>query len=275
MESKFLMNNTFPIVLYGCDGCACLSSLRSRITHHQQRVPKCASAHISQYETEVTIPKAKKAVEYNPITGQKRSVDYETYEDKVRKVMCTHVPSGFYDDESDHGLEARWKYLVAEEQTTLRKAMFRGSAIDASVNLLRHLWGSKAPVQFRSYVTNTATRSIFVLKDVVEPGDPSACIFEEHTDREECLELVKGIYYALLEIADAVINECQDTTAAAFRDKLCGTGKLRTIDVLERNQTYADYRINERQRVTFANKFRPAILTEIRDTVMKRVCDTA
>jgi hypothetical protein len=185
--------------------------------------------------------------------------------------MCTRVPSGFYDEESDHGLQERCRYLVTDEQATLRKALFRGSGIDASVNLLRHLWGSKAPVQFRCFVSNTATRTIYVLKDVLDPRNPESCLLATHTDRDECLELVKGIYYALLEITDAVIDECKDAAAEAYRDKLYGSRVLHTHDVFDKNQTYAAYRIKEKQRVDFANKLRPALLAEIRKMTLKQI----
>jgi len=256
--------STFSAVIYMCNECQQFSMLRSRITDHQRHVSRCANKNINRHDITFTLD-----------VPRCQEIEQETYEDKVRKVLCTRVPSGFYDEESDHGLQERCRYLVADEQAALRKALFRGSGIDASVNLLRHLWGSKAPAHFRSYVTNTATRTIYVLKDVLEEGDPSACILAHHTDREECLELVKGIYYALLEIADAVINECKDAAAEAYRDKLYGSRVLHTHDVFDRNHIYASYRIKEQQRVTFANKLRPALLTEIRDTVMKRVCDTA
>jgi hypothetical protein len=184
------------------------------------------------------------------------------------------VPSGFYDDESDRGLEERWKYLIDDKNKELRQTLFRGSAIDASVNLLRHLWGSKAPVRFRSFASNNSMHTMYVLKDVVQPGNPEACILATHTDRDECLELVKGIYYALLEVADAVINECKEATAEAYRDKLYGSRVLHTHDVFDKNRMYKIYRVKEKQRVDFANKLRPALLAEIRKTTLRQISKT-
>lgn len=271
--------------VYVCSVCHHINTLQSRLKFHQQNVPRCAESTILTFDASVKVPTLPKVETEpteptEPIPDEPKETIPQKNERKMYEFMSTKVPSGFCDEEDDYGLRRRIEYLCADEQRELRKKLFARvrcgparvgertisyPATDISIRLMTHLWGIMAPPEFRSVMF--INRMIHDLQAVETPGDPAGVLIRKYGDPQERTELVIGVYIALLEVADCVIDQCEECAAEAYRDLLRGTRRMTTLDVLEKNKTYEENRKKDPFRVKIANSFRRDVLETLRVTM--------
>ena len=286
--------DVFSCIVFRCSKCHHVNTMKSRLKVHQERSARCAQSTIETVKMFSQLPNGP---DYDPdaappnvvpliVSGVDKTKETipERNERLVYEYLASKVPSGFCDEEDDRGLRERIDYLCADEQADLRKKLFArvrcGPAkvgqksvtyppVDISVRLLYHLWGVHAPEKFRSIVFTN--RMIHDLQANESPGDPAGVVMRKYVDPQERTELVIGVYIALLEVADCVIDRCADCAAEAYRDALRGTGKMTTLDVFEKNRDYENYRRKDPFRVKVANAFRREILAALHETKLKNL----
>lgn len=265
-----------PIVVYICQGCRYYNTQHGRVVSHQAR-PQCSNREIETMEFSY-----RTSIDRGLIgrSREQRAQDLkERNENRMLEYMATKVPSGFCDEEDDIGLRQRIDYLCQDEQAELRKQLFarpsstrprcKYPAAELSIRLLSHLWGFHAPPEYRSVVFYDHT--FYDLQAVVTPGDASSVLMQKFADSDEKTELVRGVYIALLEVADCVADRCNNDAARVFRGTLVGNERMTTLDVLEKNAKYEKFRRADPFRVKVCNEFRREVLDVFRSLTMRKL----
>ena len=246
--------------IYECSRCGLWNSSKHYVEIHLKRETQCKdTAHIVE---SILVKKmlAKTMLDKKEILDETRKTQLE-----IR--LGTVLPAGLCDleDEDTRGIDDRTDYVCANPQVLefclgQSPKCHATRAIDISLKLLSHLWGAKAPEEFRAIYYRS--NAVHVLRHVDCETDPPHADVASYRSGDEIQELITNIYLVLGELAIAISRRCKGVyadKALAYAQLLRGTGTMTTLDVLDRTETYTLCRKQEPGRVKFANNFKSAV----------------
>lgn len=247
------------LTFYSCSTCDTVSTERSRLTAHVNRIKKCVGAIVEELSIDVPFPVS--SVSLSPPPEKDTTL-------KLEKKVLGRVPSGLVDLESidTTGVDERTDYLF--ENLELLHKIFNvldgkpartHPVIHMASKMFDHLWGCKAPERFQSVFMYK--RAIHVINSIEDPEDPLTVDILQYKTKEEVDEMIINTWLAQRDMAEMVSNRYPHERfgeAAHMYFNLTGGGnsRLTVIDVLERNPTYHKYRKKYPETVRLANAFR-------------------
>lgn len=168
----------------------------------------------------------------------------------IKPVEETHegiiVGSGF-DVEDTEGLDLRADYLCQTPEV-LTLCFADATPIRTATTIFRRLWGDHAPARFRCF--RRIRNALYEYK-----GDK---IVRHGASMHERDIMVVNVIEAVTEMANAVAGRCPDYAERAryFVQRLNGSLPLRTVDIIEHNDSYLEHYKNYPNQVRFAELVR-------------------
>lgn len=254
------------VTIYKCSGCRYFSTKRCDMRTHFKS-SKCTNQVVDEYRTHFIARCVPRPA--NPLAH-------------VDVAMASRIPSGL-SVLNTRGIEERTKHMMSSPEV-LHECFLGMSCVDISLKIFTHLWGSQAPRRFQTVFTYDS--AMYDLGTVEDPSDPATValtviepmrpIEYDAIDQPRPMATIKfndfiiNLYKALENLAFVVSERCRDDriayNAKEYREELCGTSAMTTLDVLTCNARYFSGRKNDYDCDRFAKSLQREVKSEIQKT---------